>query len=219
MPEWAPAVARQMLGGLELTLVISLTTAIAATAIGVVLGSLACLRSPAITLPIGAYVELWRGLPVILTLFFVFFMLPAVGVRLDAVYAALIGLTLWASANSTEIVRGAVRSIPAGQAQAASALGLGWVQAMRCVILPQAQRRMLPPLVSLMSNLVQTSALAAAIGVAELTQTAERQRERLTLLGDSHSLEIFGTVMVLYFVICLPMTRASARLERRLQGW
>jgi polar amino acid transport system permease protein len=208
-----------MLGGLELTLVISLTTAIAATAIGVVLGSLACLRSPAIRLPIGAYVELWRGLPVILTLFFVFFMLPAVGVRLDAVYAALIGLTLWASANSTEIVRGAVRSIPAEQAQAASALGLGWVQAMRCVILPQAQRRMLPPLVSLMSNLVQTSALAAAIGVAELTQTAERQRERLTLLGDSHSLEIFGTVMVLYFVICLPMTRASARLERRLQGW
>jgi polar amino acid transport system permease protein len=208
-----------MLGGLGLTVVISLTTAVAATVIGVVLGTLACMRSPVVTLLIGAYVELWRGLPVILTLYFVFFMLPAVGVRLDAVYAALIGLTLWASANSTEIVRGAVRSIPAGQRQAASALGLGWVQAMRYVILPQAQRRMLPPLVSLLSNLVQTSALAAVIGVAELTQTAERQRERLTLLGDSHSLEIFGTVMVLYFVICLPMTRASARLERRLQGW
>lgn len=216
MPVWVPPVARYMAVGLETTLLISVVTAAAATLLGVILGSLMTLRARLITVPIRAYVELWRGLPIIVTLFFIFFMLPAVGISLPAFYAALIGLTLWTSANCAEITRGAVKSIPHGQHMAATALGLSWAQSMRYVVLPQAYRRMLPPLVSLLANLVQSSALAYIIGVLELTESARRQRERLAILGDSHSLEIYGAVMVIYFLICLPLTRASAHLERRL---
>jgi len=202
--------------GLETTLLISVATAAAATLLGVILGSLMTLRLRLITVPIRAYVEVWRGLPIIVTLFFIFFMLPAVGINLPAFYAALIGLTLWTSANCAEITRGAVKSIPHGQHMAALALGLSWAQSMRWVVLPQAYRRMLPPLVSLLTNLVQSTALVYIIGILELTRSANVQRERLAILGDSHSLEIYGAVMVVYFLICLPLTRASAHLERRL---
>ncbi|TMC13415.1 MAG: amino acid ABC transporter permease [Chloroflexi bacterium] len=216
MPDWVPPVAAAMAGGLATTVLLSGLAGAAAILLGVVLGSLATLRSPAVTVPIRAYVEVWRGLPIIVTLFLVFFVLPAVGVRLDAFPAALIGLTLWASANCTEIVRGAVRSVAHGQRLAATALGMGWAAAMLHVVLPQAARRMLPPLVSLLANLVQSSALAAVIGVLDLTASAERQIARLTVLGDSHALQILSAVMVVYFLVCLPLTRTSAVLERRL---
>jgi His/Glu/Gln/Arg/opine family amino acid ABC transporter permease subunit len=216
MPAWVPAVARNLAVGLELTLLMSLVTAAASTVLGLVLGSASTLRSRAVTVPIRAYVELWRGLPIILTLFFIFFTLPAVGLRLEALYAALIGLTLWTSANCAEIVRGAVRSIPQEQHLAAAALGLSRPLAMVHVIMPQAVRRMLPPYVSLLANLVQSTALAAIVGVLELTQSAERQVARLTLLGSPHAPEILGAVMVLYFLICLPLTRASVYAERQL---
>lgn len=216
MPAWVLPVARNMAGGLETTLLLAVLAAVASLLAGLALGSLATLPSRLLTVPIRAHVELWRGLPIIVTLFFVFFMLPAIGIRLEAFVAALIGLTLWTSANCAEIVRGAVRSIPRGQQLAAAALGLTWVAAMRYVILPQAVRRMLPPLVSLLANLIQSTALAAVIGVLELTQSAQRQISRLTILGDSHALEILGAVMLVYFLVCLPLTRAAAALERRL---
>jgi polar amino acid transport system permease protein len=216
VPAWVLPVARNMAGGLETTLLLAVLAAVASLLAGLALGSLATLPSRLLTVPIRAHVELWRGLPIIVTLFFVFFMLPAIGIRLEAFVAALIGLTLWTSANCAEIVRGAVRSIPRGQQLAAAALGLTWVAAMRYVILPQAVRRMLPPLVSLLANLIQSTALAAVIGVLELTQSAQRQISRLTILGDSHALEILGAVMLVYFLVCLPLTRAAAALERRL---
>jgi polar amino acid transport system permease protein len=94
-----------------------------------------------------AYVEVWRGLPIIITLFFIFFVLPLIGLEVDTFVAAAVGLTLWGSANVAEVVRGAVQSVPRGQSEAAAALGFPWPRRMRFVILPQATRRALPPLV------------------------------------------------------------------------
>jgi His/Glu/Gln/Arg/opine family amino acid ABC transporter permease subunit len=218
VPDWIPPVAHNVLGGLQTTIVLSVTTTLAATLLGLLLGSLVSLRSPLVVLPIRGYVELWRGLPLILTLFFLFFMLPAVGIRVPALYAAIMGLTLWTSANYAEIVRGAIRSIPAGQTEAATALGLRFVQTMRYVILPQAMRRMLPPYVSLLANLIQATALTTFVGVLELTGSAQRQIARLTVLGDAHSVAIFSAVMVTYLLICLPLTRLSALMAGRLLG-
>jgi polar amino acid transport system permease protein len=75
---------------------------------------------------------------------------------------------------------------------------------------------MLPPLVSLLTNLVQSSALAAILGVSDLLLTGERQIQRLTMLGNSHAIEILGAIMMIYFLLCFPLTRVSAYLERRL---
>jgi polar amino acid transport system permease protein len=216
---WVVPVARNALTGLEATMLLSVTTILIATVVGIALGSVAgTVRSPLVNAPIRAYVELWRGLPLVLTLFFIFFTLPAAGIRLPSIYGAVMGLALWTSANYAEIVRGAVVSIPREQREAATALGLDLVQAMRYVILPQAMRRMLPPYVSLLANLVQATALAAFIGVLELTGSAQRQVARLTVLGNSHALEIFGALLVVYFLICLPLTRLSATLTQRLTG-
>ena len=216
MPPWVEPVGRQMAGGLVTTIELSLLAGLFGCLVGVILGTLETLPARLVTVPIRAYVELWRGLPIILTLFLIFFGLPALGVRLPAFAAAVIGLALWASANIAEIVRGAVNSIPRGQREAARALGMSWAQAMVYVILPQAARRMLPPLVSLLVNLVQSSALAAILGVLDLLLAGRLQIERLTLLGNSHAVEILGAVMVVYFLICFPLTRVSAHLERRL---
>jgi polar amino acid transport system permease protein len=114
-----------------------------------------------------------------------------------------------------------VQSIPREQHEAASALGFGWVGAQSFVILPQALRRLLPPLVGLLVNIIQNSTLAAAIGGVEILQTAKSQTERLTFfppagIGEIHAFEIFTGVMVLFFLISFPLTRLAAYLEKRL---
>jgi polar amino acid transport system permease protein len=136
---------------------------------------------------------------------------------LGALSAAAIGLTLWGSAQVDEATRGAVESIPREQHEAAEALGFGWVERHRSVILPQALRRLLPPLVSLQANVIQNTTIAAVIGVAEVLEAGNRSVERLTFTtSNSHAFEIFAAVMAIFFVISFPLTRLAAYLERRL---
>jgi polar amino acid transport system permease protein len=120
-----------------------------------------------------------------------------------------------------EATRGAVQSIPREQHEAASALGFGWVGRHAFVIMPQALRRLLPPLVSLLVNIIQNTTIAQVIGANELLASGQRQNERLLApppIGDGqiHSFEIFGAVMVVFFLISFPLTRLAAYLERRL---
>ena len=129
--------------------------------------------------------------------------------------ATSIALILWGSAQVAEATRGAVQSIPREQHEAASALGFGWVGRHAFVILPQALRRLLPPLVSLLVNIIQNSTLAQVIGGLELLEAAERQNERITAippigLGEIKAFQIFGFVMVLFFLISFPLTRLAA---------
>ena len=114
-----------------------------------------------------------------------------------------------------------MQSIPREQHEAAAALGFGWVGRHRSVILPQAYRRLLPPVVSLLVNIIQNSTLAAVIGGIELLQAAKSQSERLTFfppagIGEIHAAEIFAGVMVIFFLISFPLTRLAAYLEKRL---
>ena len=224
MPEWVEPVARYMaeegLKGTARVAVISLT---ASAVIGIVLGTLLTIRFwPTQTL-IRLYIEIWRGLPILVTIFIIFFAFPAVShrFRFDAFTSAAIGLSLWGSAQIAEATRGAVQSIPREQHEAASALGFGWVGRHTFVILPQALRRLLPPLVSLLVNIVQNTTIAQVIGGLEILEAAERQNERLTAvppagLGEIHAFEIFGAVAILFFLISFPLTRLAAHLERRL---
>ena len=152
-----------------------------------------------------------------------FFALPAVSLslRFDALTAGAIALILWGSAQVAETTRGAIQSIPREQHEAASALGFGWVGRHAFVIMPQALRRLLPPLVGLLVNIIQNTTIVQVIGASELLETAKRQVERLTApppagVGEIHSFEIYGAVMVIFFCISFPLTRLSAYLEKRL---
>jgi polar amino acid transport system permease protein len=219
VPDWVEPVARYMLEeGLWGTARIAVFAVVGSATIGIVLGTLLTVRSVPVRAAIRGYVEIWRGLPIIVTIFLVYFALPGLAdIRFDAFTAAAIGLTLWGSAQVAEATRGAVQSIPREQHEAAAALGFGWVGRHAFVIVPQAFRRLVPPLISLLVNVIQNTTLAATIGVAEVLEAGQRQVERLTLeTGNSHSFEIFAGVMAVFFVICFPLTRLAAYLERRL---
>ena len=219
LPDWAEPVARYMLEeGLRNTLQISAIALIGSTIIGITFGTLLTIRFLPLRGLIRLYIEVWRGLPILVTIFIIFFLLPALSptLRFSALTAAAIGLILWGSAQVAEATRGAVVSIPREQHEAASALGFGWIGRHLFVILPQALRRLLPPMVGLLVNIIQNTTIAQVIGAAELLETGERQVERLTFEGQNHALEIYAAVMVVFFLISFPLTRLAAYLERRL---
>ena len=223
MPDWAGPVARYILTeGLPVTLLISAVAVVGSTLIGIVLGTLLTIRFRPLQALIRLYVEIFRGLPILVTVFIVYFGLPSITPTLEfgPIAATSIALTLWGSAQVAEATRGAVGSIPREQHEAAAALGFGWVGRHEYVILPQALRRLLPPLVSLLVNIIQNSTLAAVIGGVELLQAGKSQSERLTFippigLGEIHAFEIFAFIAAIFFVISFPLTRLAARLEKR----
>jgi polar amino acid transport system permease protein len=224
VPDWVEPVARFILEeGLPGTLRVSAIAVVGSSLIGITLGTLMTIRLLPLQALIRLYVEVFRGLPILVTVFIVYFGLPSVVPALEfgPLTAASIALVLWGSAQVTEATRGAVQSIPREQHEAASALGFGWVGRHSNVIMPQALRRLLPPFVSLLVNIIQNSTLAQVIGGLEILEAGERQNERLTAippigLGEIHAFEIFGGVMVLFFLISFPLTRLSAILEKRL---
>jgi polar amino acid transport system permease protein len=224
MPEWAGPVAHYVLHeGLKGTLHVAAIAVVGSTLIGILIGTLLTIPWRPSRLVIRGYIEVFRGLPILVTVFIVFFGLPEISSALEfgPLNAAAIALTLWGSAQVAEATRGAVQSIPREQHEAAAALGFNWAERHAYVIVPQALRRLLPPLVSLDVNIIQNSTLAGVIGGLEILQAGQRQSERITAvppigLGEIHAFEIFAGVAVLFFVISFPLTRLAAYLEKRL---
>jgi His/Glu/Gln/Arg/opine family amino acid ABC transporter permease subunit len=224
MPDWAGPVAHYMVHeGLKNTGRIAIFAVLGSTIIGVLLGTLMTIRFRPLQALIRVYIEVWRGLPILVTLFLVFYALPSAPyvqhkLTLGSITAAVVALTLWGSAQVAEATRGAVQSIPREQHEAAAALGFGWVGRHRSVILPQALRRLLPPLVSLLANIIQNTTIASLIGVTELLATGQRSVERLQFEAgaESHDFAIYGAVMLAFFCISFPLTRLAIFLERKL---
>jgi len=182
MPDWAEPVVRYILEvGLPATLRVSAISVVGATVVGIVLGTLLTLDAALARIVTRGYVEVFRGLPILVTVFMVYFGLPSINPELEfgPLVATSIALILWGSAQVAEATRGAVQSIPREQHEAAAALGFGWVGRHRYVILPQALRRLLPPLVSLLVNIIQNTTLAAVIGGLDILEAGKRQNERL----------------------------------------
>ncbi len=222
MPAWVAPVTEYMAReGLVTTLKIAGLSVLGSAVIGIVLGTLQTIDFLPSRTAIRLYIEVWRGLPILVTIFIIFFVLPEFEIRFSPVIAGALGLTLWGSAQVAEATRGAVVSIPREQHEAASAVGFGWVGRHVYVILPQALRRLLPPLVSLLVNVIQNSTLVALIGGTELLQAGKYQVEGLaqpppTGIGELHAFEIYGAVLATFFCISFPLTRLAAYLEKRL---
>jgi polar amino acid transport system permease protein len=227
IPDWFRPIAEYMLReGLPLTLKIAALAVTASAVFGLLLGTLMTIRFRPLRAIIRLYVEVWRGLPILVTILFIFW-LPGYDVgpyhlQLSAFMSAVVALSLWGSAQVAEATRGAVQSIPREQHEAAAALGFGWVGRHAYVIVPQALRRLLPPMVGLLVNIIQNTTIAYAIGVNEFLQAGTRQFENVTsgLTGQTAPsyapFVIFGFVMLVFFVISFPLTRLAAYMERRL---
>jgi len=224
LPDWVQPVFTYILEvGLPATLRVSAIAVVGSALIGVVLGTLITIKLPPLQALIRLYIEVFRGLPILVTVFMVYFGLPEISAALKfaPLTAAAIALVLWGSAQVAEATRGAVQSIPREQHEAAAALGFGWTGRHASVILPQALRRLLPPFVSLLVNIIQNSTLAQTIGGIEILQASKSQSERLSFpppigIGEIHAFEIFAGVLILFFVISFPLTRLAAVLEKRL---
>jgi His/Glu/Gln/Arg/opine family amino acid ABC transporter permease subunit len=224
LPDWVEPVVRYIIDvGLPYTLKIAGTAVVGSAVVGIVLGTLLTIRFLPLRALIRLYIEVWRGLPLIVTLFLIVFALPqtTLHITFQPWVGAAIGLTLWGSAQVAEATRGAIVSIPREQHEAASALGFGWIGRHAFVVLPQAIRRLLPPLVSLLVNVIQNTTLAALVGVTEVLFAAKQQVERLAAPPpagelEQHGFAIYAGVMVAFFLVSFPLTRLAAYLERRL---
>ena len=226
-PEWWDPVLRYMIHtGLKETVRMAVLSVVGATIVGIVLGTLITIRFKPLQWLIRAYIEIWRGLPILVTIFLIYFAFP----RLDETFslpfsinpfeaflAATIGLILWGSAQVAEATRGAIQSIPREQHEAANALGFGWVATHAFVIVPQATRRLLPPLIGLLVNIVQNTTIAGLIGVGDVLETGTRSTERLLFsTGDAHYNAIYLAVFVFFFALSYPLTRLAGFVEKRL---
>ncbi|MEI2396040.1 amino acid ABC transporter permease [Paenibacillus phytohabitans] len=204
-----------LLDGLINTLLLSLSCLGIALVLGILAGVLQTSNNKALSLSMRGYAELFRGLPILITLFLVFFLLPEFGINVNSYISAMIALSLWSSANISVAVRGAIQSIPKAQTEASIALGLSPVQTMRYVILPQAVRRMLPSVIGLMSNLIQSTSLSVLIGNQDFLKSVQLVIERVELMeGLSVASQMYTLVLAVYFVICFPLSMLAKRLER-----
>lgn len=203
-----------LLGGLWLTVVITVCGCLLAIVCSLLAG-LGCLhRDPIVRGYARVYIEAFRGTSALVQLFWFYFALPIlVGVRLDAVPVAIIVLGLNIGAYGAEVVRSSIQAVPKGQSEAAMALGLSRWQAMRHVILPQAILLMLPPFGNLLIELLKSTALVSMITVTDLT------RAGLFVRDDTlRTAEVFGMLLVIYFLLSVLITAAVRWLERRLAG-
>ena len=156
------------------------------------------------------YVEFFRNTPLLVQLFFYYHALPKIGVSLDGFVCGMLGLGIYSGAFVAEAVRAGVQSIGRGQVEAARSLGLGYLQTMQHVVLPQAFTIVLPPLGNIFIALVKNTALVSTIAVADLMYNGEIVESR-----TFRTFEVFSAVAVMYLALIAPLTFGVSRLERR----
>jgi polar amino acid transport system permease protein len=193
------------------TLLLSTIAVVVGTLVGAVVAVLRTLNVGILNVVLRAYVELFRGTPLLMQLFFVYFGLPMLGVNVDKFWAAFSAISLYTGAYVAEVFRAGVEAVPRGQVEASTALGLTFVQRLTYVIAPQALRVALPPLVGVYVSVIKDTSLATVIGYNELMRRAME-----LVLQYGRPLEIFLIVGILYFIICFPISKFSEWLERRL---
>lgn len=202
-----------MLGGLALTFQLALLTMAGGLALGIILALGRLSSSPWFYYPASAYVHFFRGLPLILVIFWLYFLSPVItGASMDEFAAAVISFILFEAAYFAEIIRAGIQSISKGQVMAALAGGLTPFQAARHVVLPQALRNMTPAIVTQAVVIFQDTSLAYVIGLREFLR-----RVNLVDAREARSVELYLFAGLVYFIICSIGSLWSQRLENRRQ--
>ena len=201
------------LGGVALTLYLAVVSCILSFIGGLVLGLLSIYHNPIVKAVTVAVINAVRGIPLLMVIFWMYFLLPALlGQPIPESQTVIAALTLFTSAYMAQIVRAGIEGIPRGQKEAALSTGLHPWQAMLFVVLPQALRNMVPSFVNQFVSLIKDTSLAFIVGVSELTQVATQVNNRSMI----YPTEIFLFIAIIYFIICFIFTSLSRRLERRL---
>ncbi len=206
----------RLLHGLWVSASIALLAMSLSIVLGTGLGIVMTSKNRVVKFVTRAYLETMRIMPQIVLLFLVFFDLTRYfNVNLDGWSAAVVVFTLWGTAEMGDLVRAAITSIPKHQYSSARALGMTPWQVQRAVILPQAIRRLLPTTINLTNRMIMTTPLVALIGVVEVLKTGQQIIDPNRFAYPDGSLWIYGTVLLLYFAVCFPISRVARLLERR----
>jgi His/Glu/Gln/Arg/opine family amino acid ABC transporter permease subunit len=206
---WLPS----LLTGLGVTVELTVFSMVFGLVVGLVLATIRLEpRNKWLYIPATIYIEVIRGTPLILQLFFAYFALPAVGIRLDPFIAGVLALGINYSAYLSEVFRSSIKAVPHGQWEAASSLGMPWVLVMWRIILPQAGRIALPATGNYFIALFKDSALASTISVTELLFSGQ-----ILAAASFNYFGIYAVVAVFYLAVSYPSSLGLRALERRLE--
>jgi glutamate transport system permease protein len=198
--------------GFVTTLELSVLASVLALLLGTVLAAMRVSPVPTLRAAGAAYVELVRNTPLTLVFFFMVFVLPQVDITLPFFVFAVMALTIYHAAFFCEAVRSGINAVGVGQAEAARSIGLTFGQSLQLVVLPQALRTVIPPLINVVIALIKNSSIAAAFAVVELTATGTR----LANANGDAVIPILAGVAVCYLFLTLPSGWLAGRLERRV---
>lgn len=197
------------------TIKITLLSFIMAIILAFIVGVLRTYKfSKILDLILNAYVEIFRGSPLLIQLFFIYYGLPSIGIAMDAEVAAVIGLALNGAAYMSEIIRAAILSIDRGQEEAGFSLGYTRFQNLRYIILPQAVQISVPPLVNGFSSLLKDTSLVSVISITELTRSGN-----LIYSRTARPFEVYLTLGLFYFVLTYIVSLCSKFIEKRNEKW
>ena len=193
------------------TLYLSAICLVLGLVIGIISGVLSVIPVKLVKGIIFAYVYLIRGIPLLILLFLTYYMLPLFGIEVSAGIAAAASISIYNAAFISEIIRGAILTLPAGQTDAAKSLGMKYLQYMRKIILPQSLRYSIPPIVNVALMCIKFTALVSIISVSELT-LAGKELSEVTL----KPFHIYAEVAIIYFIFCFSLSRLGLYLEKKL---
>jgi polar amino acid transport system permease protein len=196
--------------GAKLTILVAFGSLVLSTVLGMVW---ALMRVCGITVLVkisAGIINLLRGIPIIVLLFYIYFVMPDMGINLTAVQAAIIGLGLAYSAYQAENFRAGIQAIDRGQIEAAMSMGMSWSMTMRRVVLPQAVRIVLPPYGNIMIMMLKDSSQASTITVAELALQG-----KLIAMSSFKNATVFSLVALMYLIMCVPLILLVRHLEKR----
>ncbi|NTG46699.1 amino acid ABC transporter permease [Agrobacterium rhizogenes] len=204
-------ILRGLLLATRWTILLSLVSFIGGGTVGAILLFLRIGKNKVARIAVKYFVELFQGTPLLMQLFLAFFGLGLFGIDVPAWLAAAVALILWSSAFLIEIWRGCVEAVAKGQWEASVSLGMGYLQQMRYVILPQALRIAVPPTVGFSVQVVKGTALTSIIGFVELSKAG-------TIITNAtfQPFTVYGFVALIYFALCWPLSKSSQILERKL---
>jgi general L-amino acid transport system permease protein len=216
-----PVVDTRLWGGLLVTLVVSVTGIVTSMPIGIALALGRRSTIPLIRVFSVAFIEFWRGVPLITVLFFATYMLPLflpAGFTVDGLVRALIGIALFAGAYMAEVIRGGLQAIPRGQAEAASALGLSYWKTTGLIVMPQALRHVIPGLVNSFIALFKDTSLVSIVALFDLLGSLRASFADPNWATPSTLFTGFAFTGLVYFMFCFGMSRYSLFVERRLNA-
>lgn len=206
----------RLLGGLWVTIRISLLAAGLSVPLGILFGLFLNIRNPAAKVIGRIYLDFIRIMPQLVLLFIVFFgATRAFGWNLSNEFSAVLVFTLWGTAEMGDLVRGALISIPKHQYESAQALGLDTLQTYRYIIIPQTLRRLIPLTINLVTRMIKTTSLVVLIGIVEMMKVGQQIIDANRFEYPTAALWIYGVIFMLYFFTCWPISRFAKWLERK----